>query len=75
MNERKDQLGTAHALDWLSIPLALFIGTIGGVAIMLRKGVAEGRKTRVPFGPFLALGGVVGVLAGNELVQLYLGTF
>jgi prepilin signal peptidase PulO-like enzyme (type II secretory pathway) len=29
----------------------------------------------VPFGPFLALGGLVGVLAGDELVQAYLDTF
>jgi leader peptidase (prepilin peptidase)/N-methyltransferase len=55
--------------------VALVIGTIGGVAIMMRKGVAAGRRTRVPFGPFLALGGVIGVLAGNELVQLYVNTF
>jgi leader peptidase (prepilin peptidase) / N-methyltransferase len=34
--------------------VALVIGTIGGVAIMMRKGIAAGRKTRVPFGPFLA---------------------
>lgn len=55
--------------------VAFLVGTIVGVAIMLRKGVSQGRKTSVPFGPFLALGGVVGVLAGNELVQMYLGTF
>jgi prepilin signal peptidase PulO-like enzyme (type II secretory pathway) len=29
----------------------------------------------VPFGPFLALGGVVGILAGNELVAQYVSTF
>ena len=34
--------------------------------------MSQGRKTAVPFGPFLALGGLVGLLAGNELVQLYL---
>jgi leader peptidase (prepilin peptidase)/N-methyltransferase len=34
-----------------------------------------GRKTAVPFGPFLALGGVVGLLAGDEIVDLYLSTF
>ncbi len=55
--------------------VALIVGMAGGIAIMWRKGTAAGRKTRVPFGPFLALGGVVGVLAGNELVRLYLGTF
>ena len=55
--------------------IALIVGMVGGVAIMIRKGAQAGRKTRVPFGPFLALGGVVGVLAGNELVALYAGTF
>jgi leader peptidase (prepilin peptidase)/N-methyltransferase len=55
--------------------VALIVGMTGGVAIMVRKGMQAGRKTRVPFGPFLALGGVVGVLAGNELLALYLGTF
>ncbi len=55
--------------------VAFLVGTIGGVAIMMRKGMMQGRKTKVPFGPFLALGGVVGILAGNELVQLYLGAF
>ena len=54
--------------------VALVVGTAVGVAIMMRKGLADGRKTAVPFGPFLALGGVVGVLAGNDLVQLYLDT-
>ena len=27
----------------------------------------------IPFGPFLALGGVVGLLAGDQLIDLYLG--
>ena len=55
--------------------IAFLVGVIGGLAIMARKGVAAGRKTAVPFGPFLALGGFVGVLAGPELLDLYLSTF
>jgi leader peptidase (prepilin peptidase)/N-methyltransferase len=55
--------------------VAFALGTLVGVAIMIRKGMHAGRKTAVPFGPFLAIGAVVGVLAGNELVQLYLDTF
>ena len=27
----------------------------------------------IPFGPFLALGGIVGMLAGPALIDLYLG--
>ncbi|HWI08077.1 MAG TPA: prepilin peptidase [Solirubrobacteraceae bacterium] len=55
--------------------VAFLVGTAVGIAIIARKGMMKGRKTAVPFGPFLALGGVVGVLAGNELVQAYLSTF
>jgi leader peptidase (prepilin peptidase)/N-methyltransferase len=55
--------------------IAFVAGTVLGIAIILRKGLSEGRRTKIPFGPFLALGGVVGVLAGSELVSLYLGTF
>jgi leader peptidase (prepilin peptidase)/N-methyltransferase len=55
--------------------VAFIVGTVLGIAIIMRKGMVQGRKTAVPFGPFLALGGIVGVLAGNELVSLYLGTF
>ena len=47
-------------------------GTVLGAAIMARRGVAAGRKTAVPFGPFLALGGVVGLLAGPALIHWYL---
>jgi len=55
--------------------VAFIAGTVVGIVIMVRKGMAQGRKTAVPFGPFLAMGAIVGVLAGNELVNAYLGTF
>ena len=65
-------LGTAVAP---AVFVAFVLGTAVGMGIMLRKGMSAGRKTAVPFGPFLAIGGVVGVLAGQQLVQLYLDTF
>jgi leader peptidase (prepilin peptidase)/N-methyltransferase len=49
-------------------------GALVGVGIMLRHGSA-GRKRAIPFGPFLALGGVVGLFAGDQLVEAYLDTF
>ena len=55
--------------------VAFAVGTIVGIAIIWRKGMSQGRKTAVPFGPFLALGAIVGVLAGSELVDAYLGAF
>ena len=53
---------------------AFLAGTVVGVAIMVREG-AGARKKGVPFGPFLALGGLLAVLAGPELIELYRSTF
>jgi leader peptidase (prepilin peptidase)/N-methyltransferase len=55
--------------------VALVAGSIVGIAVMAVKGAKEGRKTAIPFGPFLALGGVVGLLAGEPVVDWYLSTF
>jgi leader peptidase (prepilin peptidase) / N-methyltransferase len=50
--------------------VAFLSGTAVGVVILAREGAA-GRKKAVPFGVFLALGGIVGVLAGPELIDVY----
>lgn len=54
--------------------VALLAGSLVGLALIARHGT-EARKRAIPFGPFLALGGVVGLLSGNELIEWYLGTF
>src|SRR5215212_1355186 len=54
--------------------VAFLSGTVVGVFIIAREG-AQGRKKAVPFGVFLALGGIVGVLAGPELIDLYRDNF
>jgi leader peptidase (prepilin peptidase)/N-methyltransferase len=58
-----------------AIFVALLAGSLVGAAIIARKGATEGRKTAVPFGPFLALGGLVGLLAGDAVVDAYLDSF
>lgn len=55
--------------------IALLAGTVVGAVIIARKGRAEGRKTAVPFGPFLALGSLVALFAGEDIVEWYLDTF
>jgi leader peptidase (prepilin peptidase) / N-methyltransferase len=52
--------------------VALLSGTVVGAIVIARKGVREGRRTRIPFGPFLALGSIVGMFAGDALVNVYL---
>jgi leader peptidase (prepilin peptidase) / N-methyltransferase len=50
------------------------LGVLVGFALMLRYGSA-GRKHAIPFGPFLALGGVVALLAGSQMIDAYLNAF
>ncbi len=55
--------------------VALVAGTAVGVVIIARKGASAGRKTAVPFGPFLALGAVVGVFVGHPLIDVYVNHY
>ena len=54
---------------------ALVAGSLVGAVIVARKGAKEGRKTAIPFGPYLAFGGLVGLFAGDAIVDWYLDTF
>ena len=61
-------------LGWDAWAVGLFFGfLLGGLfgigLILANKG---GRKTQVPFGPFMLLGALLAILAGPELVQAYL---
>jgi leader peptidase (prepilin peptidase) / N-methyltransferase len=50
--------------------VAFLTGSLVGGLMIVRDGM-QARKKAVPFGVFLALGGIVGVLAGPELIELY----
>jgi leader peptidase (prepilin peptidase)/N-methyltransferase len=54
--------------------IAFAAGSVVGLGLMLREGAAA-RKRAIPFGPFLALGGVIGLLVGEQMVDWYLATF
>ncbi len=57
-----------------AILVALVVGSLVGLTMIAREGAAA-RKRAIPFGPFLAFGGVVGLFAGDAMVEWYLGTF
>jgi leader peptidase (prepilin peptidase)/N-methyltransferase len=45
---------------------------VPALVLILRHGRAA-RKKGIPLGPFLALGGVVGLFAGDTILDWYLG--
>jgi len=65
-------LGSAVAPALL---MALLSGVILGAAIAARKGARAAGKTAVPFGPFLALGGILAIFVGQPIVNLYIDRF
>jgi leader peptidase (prepilin peptidase) / N-methyltransferase len=64
-------------LGWKLVLLAILLGVLAGgaVAIALLTTGSKGRKDPVPFGPFLALGAVLSLLWGNDLLGWYLSRF
>lgn len=59
---------------WQLIPavilLSSILGTVIGVALILFRGKTGG--TAIPFGPFLALGGIAALFFGQQLASFYL---
>jgi leader peptidase (prepilin peptidase) / N-methyltransferase len=61
-----------------SIAPALLIGFAAGAlvgGVLIARHGAAARKQAVPFGPFLALGGIAGLWFGDDIVDWYLDTF
>lgn len=54
--------------------VALLSGSLVGLAMIAVEG-ASARKKAIPFGPFLAFGAMVGLLAGPQMIDWYLQTF
>ena len=57
-----------------AVLIGFAVGALVGVALIARHG-AQARKQAVPFGPFLALGGVIGLWFGEDIVDWYTDEF
>jgi leader peptidase (prepilin peptidase) / N-methyltransferase len=59
----------------ITVPVAMMVGMVAAlvpsIVLYARHGSAA-RKMKIPFGPFLALGGVVALFAGQALLDAYL---
>jgi leader peptidase (prepilin peptidase)/N-methyltransferase len=55
--------------------IALILGVVAGAAVIASKGMSEGRRTKVPFGPFMAAGALIAFFFGDAIVNGYLDRF
>jgi leader peptidase (prepilin peptidase) / N-methyltransferase len=60
-----------------AVTVALFLGfllggLVGGLLLVTR---VKSRKDKIPFGPYLALGSAIAVLAGQQLLDAYLSLY
>ena len=60
-------------LGWKGVLVALFIAALSGatVGLLLMAWGGLGAKSKLPFGAFLALGGLTALFAGEPLVRAY----
>ena len=61
-----------------SVAVAMMIGMLSALVVavfLLVRDGATARKTAIPFGPFLALGSIVGLFAGASILSGYLDRF
>ena len=61
----------AIGLRYVAVAAAVGVA-IGGVASVIALLAGAGRKTRIPFGPFLAAGAAVAAFAGGAISEAYL---
>ncbi|MDH5756992.1 MAG: A24 family peptidase [Nitrospinota bacterium] len=57
-------------MAFLTILLGSSLGAVAGLAMMVFTG--KSRKTRIPFGPFLATGAIISILWGSQIAMAYM---
>ena len=57
---------------FVALLVALLGSVLAAVVLARRHGIAAARKTGLPFGPYLAVGGVVAALVGDPIIHAYL---
>lgn len=65
-------LGAAPAVPFILV-MACFLGSAVGIVMMVRRG--SGLMTQVPFGPFLAVSGILYVFFGEAIIKGWLPTW
>jgi leader peptidase (prepilin peptidase)/N-methyltransferase len=62
-------------LGWTMLPLTILLSSLVGavIGIMLIVFAGRGRSVPIPFGPYLAIAGMIALLHGQALTRAYLG--
>ncbi len=65
--------GAGALLGWQKVLLVIFSGAMLGsvIGLLLMAVKKKGRKSLIPFGPFLAAGTLIAIFFGNDLIALY----
>lgn len=67
--------GLGAFLGWQAVPFIVLVSSVVGavVGIAAMKLAREDMRMEVPFGPFLALGAILYIMRGKEIIDWYLG--
>lgn len=78
LGDVKMMFGVGALLGWrvtiLTIFLGAFSGALIGIALVLRSKDRD-LQTQLPFGIFLGIGSIIGLLFGERMIIWYLSTF
>ena len=63
-------------LGWQQVLLALFLGSIiGAVGCLIQRASNKNNEMEFAFAPYLALGSVIALFFGQDIINLYVGVF
>lgn len=78
LGDVKMMFGVGALLGWRVTILAIFLGAFSGALIgigLVMKSKDRDLQTQLPFGIFLGVGSIVGLLFGERIIGWYLSTF
>lgn len=64
-------------LGWQMLPLTIIVSSVVGAAvgILLIAAARHGKGVPIPFGPYLAIAGLIALFFGRQITSAYLGSF
>ncbi len=66
--------GLGAVLGWKMLPLIILLASVSGVIVTLTHMIIKRnfKSSPLPFGPYLAMGGFIALVWGNEILRYYL---